>query len=177
MSTQAIQEPQIPAAATTAPAADQEVDAATQAEAISILAAVARAKHDHRAGNVSREDYFLTVDDLGVAWRALFRGHELLGTHVPEEALAPGVIAPIFPALGVPGATMFAFVSDQGTAMSETALCARCYPTMENRVLAEEQARATSDWDQQGWHNTSGNEALVCLTCGRDNEGNLHLQD
>lgn len=160
-----------PAETAHAPAADHGVSAETQAEAISILAAVTNAKRDHLAGTVSKEDYFLTVDDLGVAWRALFRGHALLGTHVPEEASNPGVV----PAPAVPAATMFALVTDQGTAMSDTALCATCYGGSFNRCNAESNARAAADWNEQGWHDTSGNEALVCVSCGRDNEGNLPL--
>lgn len=76
------------------------------------------------------------------------------------------------PAPVVPGATMYALVSDQGTAMSEAALCASCYATPQNQGYAEEQGMSADDWDREGWRDVSGNEALSCVVCGADNEGN-----
>jgi hypothetical protein len=49
-----------------------------QVQAVQILSAVSQAKRDFKAGRLSREQFFETVDDLGVAWRALFRGYALL---------------------------------------------------------------------------------------------------
>lgn len=77
------------------------------------------------------------------------------------------------PAPTVPGATMYALVSDQGTAMSETALCASCYAVSANQGYAEDQGRMADDWDRNGWHNCTGNDALLCVVCGRDDEGTL----
>lgn len=77
------------------------------------------------------------------------------------------------PAPTVPGATMYALVTDQGTAMPEAALCAPCYAAPENQGYAEEQGRMAVDWDRNGWVDCSGNEALACVICGRDNEGNV----
>jgi hypothetical protein len=173
MSTQAIQEPQIPGATTNPAAADPDAEHAV--EAGSILAAVSQAKRDHQAGKVSKEDYLLTVDDLGVSWRSLFRVHALLGTHVPEEALDSKVAATSMleiPAPVVPDATMYALVTDQGTAMSEAALCASCYVDPQNQGYAEEQAGAAGDWDRTPWIDASENDALACAVCGRDSLGN-----
>jgi len=75
------------------------------------------------------------------------------------------------PAPVVPGATMYALVTDQDTAMSETALCASCYADPNNQGYAEEQGMSCDDWNREGWRDASGNEALVCVVCGVDNEG------
>lgn len=62
---------------------------------------------------------------------------------------------------------MFALVSDQGTAMHETALCGKCHAVPENQGYAEDQASMADDWDkEEGWHDCTGNEYLQCITCG-----------
>lgn len=56
--------------------------------------------------------------------------------------------------------------------MPETALCGSCYADPNNQGYAEEQGMSADDWDREGWRNVSGNEALACVVCGVDNEGN-----
>jgi len=75
MTIQAIQAPQPPA-----------TDAERQAAATRVLTAVTQARTDHKDGKLTREEYFQTVDNLGVEWRSLFREQSLLRTHIPEEA-------------------------------------------------------------------------------------------
>ena len=63
---------------------------------------------------------------------------------------------------------MYALLSDQGTACSETALCNECYKDSENRAYAFEQAASSDDiphpWD---FVDCSGNDALDCCICGK----------
>lgn len=76
-----------------------------------------------------------------------------------------------------PTGTMFALVTDQGTAMHETALCGNCYPNEQNKGYAEEQAHMAGDWDEkENWHDCSGNDYLQCIICGApDFEGSDEL--
>lgn len=70
--------------------------------------------------------------------------------------------------------TMFALVTDQGTAMSETALCGNCHPVIANQGYCEEQAGYAGDWEEsEGWRDCSGNDCLQCIMCGAPDFENL----
>lgn len=60
---------------------------------------------------------------------------------------------------------MLALTSDQGTAMSETAIC-DTHPEAERDTLKRLAARS-GDWDHGDFHDCTGNEALTCQVCGR----------
>ncbi len=60
---------------------------------------------------------------------------------------------------------MFALVSDQGTACSETALCEKCHATSKHRAAIERKA-ARDIPNPRDWHDCTGNEALECNDCG-----------
>lgn len=70
---------------------------------------------------------------------------------------------------------MFALVSNQGTACSETAVCAGCVTDV---VLDSLALRAGSDVDfSRGFIDCSENDALECSICRRDVEGNVQPLD
>lgn len=62
---------------------------------------------------------------------------------------------------------MFALLSDQGTAMSLTALCDRCVTTLANCTTARNTAAAEGDWNGHDFVDCTENEALSCQSCGR----------
>lgn len=67
--------------------------------------------------------------------------------------------------------TMYALVSESGTAMSVTALCGEHITYQPARLQAREWARheehVTDDpWDGGDFHDCTGNEALSCQQCG-----------
>lgn len=58
---------------------------------------------------------------------------------------------------------MFALTTTQGTAMSETALCATCHADPRQRHAALDAADQTSDWDgDKNFKDCTGNDALEC---------------
>jgi hypothetical protein len=63
---------------------------------------------------------------------------------------------------------MWAYVTDQGTAMAEAALCGRHRDDPVGRGRALAAAEAAPEWDGFALREASGNEALRCLVCGRD---------
>lgn len=71
--------------------------------------------------------------------------------------------------------TMHAMVTDQGTAMSETALCGDCFTIPVARESAINSARSAEDWegrfDGAKFHDASGNDELSCIECGISNTG------
>ena len=63
---------------------------------------------------------------------------------------------------------MYAMVTDQSTAASETALCERCATEPLLQAVA---SFAESDVVKgRGFVDCSGNEALVCVCCGEGDE-------
>ena len=65
---------------------------------------------------------------------------------------------------------MYALVSDQGTAMHETALCNTHYKDPDERNVALEMGEAAGDADPSlEFRNVSENDALSCLICGAGN--------
>ena len=65
---------------------------------------------------------------------------------------------------------MIALLSDQGTAMAETALCETHNKGLTcARVYAE--ATSIPDWDGRGFRDCTGNDALQCVICGATGEG------
>lgn len=66
--------------------------------------------------------------------------------------------------LHTPG--MYAYVTHQGTAMSETAICTRCLAKPYVQTMALDVAGGAEDWDGLQLVDASGNEALECIGCG-----------
>lgn len=63
---------------------------------------------------------------------------------------------------------MFAFVTRQGTAMAETAVCAVCLVKADGAMHAQRAAQRSEDWDGKALHKCTGNENLSCIVCGSD---------
>lgn len=61
--------------------------------------------------------------------------------------------------------TMFALTADSGTAMGETALCAKHFADKGERSEAVLVAAAQGDYAGSLWHDCSENDALVCIAC------------
>lgn len=62
---------------------------------------------------------------------------------------------------------MFALVSDQHTACSETALCEKCHGNAKSRATIEKRAAETKDIpNPRDWRDCTPNEALQCNDCG-----------
>lgn len=63
---------------------------------------------------------------------------------------------------------MYALVNDQGTAMSETALCGRCYFWPSNRVAAKRAAGIAPDAVNvpHTFTDCTLNDELACQACG-----------
>lgn len=60
-------------------------------------------------------------------------------------------------------AKLFALTTTQGTAMSETTLCATCLPDTRQRDAALDAAAESEDWDgDKDFKDCSGNDALEC---------------
>lgn len=58
---------------------------------------------------------------------------------------------------------MYALTTTQGTAMSETALCATCHADPRQRDAALDAAGQALDWDgDKDFKDCSGNDALEC---------------
>lgn len=58
---------------------------------------------------------------------------------------------------------MYALTSDQGTAMTEAALCATCLADPRQRAAALLAAGQSDDWDgDKEFKDVSGNDALEC---------------
>lgn len=58
--------------------------------------------------------------------------------------------------------TMHARLSEQGTAIGESALCPTCFPDPKHRAFADASDSVSEHVD------CSGNEALSCVICGID---------
>ena len=59
--------------------------------------------------------------------------------------------------------TMYALVSDQGTATHETAICNACFTPDNKEVLVK---NAPDDVVDRTWHICADNDALECVVCG-----------
>lgn len=64
--------------------------------------------------------------------------------------------------------TMFALTAESGTAMGETALCAKHFADKGERSTAMLVASAQSDYAGSPWYDCSENDALVCIACPSD---------
>lgn len=63
---------------------------------------------------------------------------------------------------------MWALMSEQGTAASETSLCAECFPDPDNQAYAREMAAQSDDVNpESGFLDFSDNYALHCCICTR----------
>lgn len=63
---------------------------------------------------------------------------------------------------------IYAKLTDEGTAAAETALCPDDYTPTNRGTFA-----AAADTDVTGpWRDCTGNDALRCQVCGKDDEGN-----
>ena len=63
---------------------------------------------------------------------------------------------------------MYALITEQGTAAAESALCNECYSNLENKQYASDQASHSGDVIPGSWQDVTGNEALSCVICGKD---------
>ncbi len=62
---------------------------------------------------------------------------------------------------------MMTLVTDQGTAISDAALCNKCYPNSKNKMYARAMVLHTDDVDSNGsFVDCSENEAIYCCICG-----------
>lgn len=61
---------------------------------------------------------------------------------------------------------MYALLTHQGTAMSETGLCDKCYKIERCRQQAREWALASADYDGQQFRDVTGNDSIECQFCG-----------
>lgn len=60
--------------------------------------------------------------------------------------------------------TIWAYVTHQGTAMPEAALCDTHLATHYAKAVAG--ARDADDWDGGNLHDVTGNELIACIVCG-----------
>lgn len=65
---------------------------------------------------------------------------------------------------------MRALLSDQGTAMAETALCEVHHVSPDARAGAMMLASIDGDWDKGNFHDCTGNDQLFCIACGKPTE-------
>lgn len=63
---------------------------------------------------------------------------------------------------------IFALVTNQGTACSETALCENCLNTT-NTTKVRQSVKKEVDIDFSSFIDCSGNDALECVECGGNN--------
>ena len=77
-----------------------------------------------------------------------------------------------------PSVQLFALVSSQGTACSETCLCARCDSPRARAVIDAAAARDPSpDAPISGsWRDVSENDHLCCVRCDVDNSGHKEVK-
>lgn len=61
----------------------------------------------------------------------------------------------------------WSIVTEQGTAMAEATLCDAHFSDPELRHFAEVWAEGAEDFNGLTWRETTGNDAVVCVECGR----------
>lgn len=65
---------------------------------------------------------------------------------------------------------MRSIVNDQGTAMAEATLCEEHYKQHEPPIVAEAAAENAEDFAGFNWQDSTGNDAVSCIWCGKEGD-------